>query len=234
MKDRIQQVHTHEQYLRDNYISDTNAYYEYVIGTPFIYGNNLMKSVLRKQGGIIVWITGSMDAEPLLSIVIPSKEEAGPVGKTMSHKDKELSRKLGKSIETSFDFKNIFPESHIFAKLLLLTPINSTDGIFSYDDLFELVKEELNYLNEDNIHSETNHILKIAQEIKFIESRDNNNTYRIISRSKRADGRERELRKKWIDFSISKDNEHELRNRMNQLKTEFVEKRQQRKTILDY
>ena len=116
--------------------------------------------------------------------------------------------------------KNIFPESHIYAKLLFFTPINSTDGIFSYYDLFELVKEELNYLNEDNIHSETNHILKIAQEIKFIESLDDN---------KRTGTKE-----KWTEFAISKDNGQELMNQLNELKREFVNRKQQRKTILDY
>jgi len=75
--------------------------------------------------------------------------------------------------------------------------------------------------------------LKIAQEIRFIESLDKN-TYRIISRSKRADVRERELRKKWIEFSISKDNEHELKNQLNELKMQFIERKQQRKSILDY
>lgn len=54
----------------------------------------------------------------------------------------------------------------------------------------------MDYLNEEKSTRKQNHILKIALEIKFIESLDNN-TYRIISRSKRDDGRERELRKKW-------------------------------------
>ena len=57
------------------------------------------------------------------------------------------------------------------------------------------LKEELNYQNEDNIHSETNHILKIAQEIKFIESLDDN---------KRTGTKE-----KWTEFAISKDNGQE-------------------------
>jgi hypothetical protein len=43
------------------------------------------------------------------------------------------------------------------------------DGSFELNDLFEIVKEELDYLEEEKIKKETEDILIIGEKIGFIE-----------------------------------------------------------------
>jgi len=105
---------------------------------------------------------------------------------------------------------------------------------FTFNDLYEIVKEELDYLEEDRIKKETADILAIEEEIRFIEKMANNpDRYKIISRAKKVDTRVEEIKRKWIDSSIGKDKEKEKEELLKKLQ-EFIEKRSKRKTLSDY
>jgi hypothetical protein len=147
-----------------------------------------------------------------------------------------LNQKLSSHIQTSFEYKSVFPDSHKFTKASLLSLIEENDdGKFTFNDLFVIIKEELDYLEEDRIKRETEDILIIGEEIKFIEKlADKADGYKIISKAKKTDTKVEEIRRKWIDFSIKEDEEFEKRDLLGKLQEEFNEKRSKRKTLSDY
>jgi hypothetical protein len=154
----------------------------------------------------------------------------------MFHKDTSLNQKLSSHIQTSFEYKSVFPDSHKFTKSSLLSLVEENDGgEFTFNDLFEIVKEELDYLEEDRIKRETEDILMIGEEIKFIEKvADKTDRYKIISKAKKTDTRVEEIKRKWIDFSIREDEELEKKELLRKLQEEFNERRSKRKTLSDY
>jgi len=235
-KKRMKLVYDKQYYIKQNYFKNLNSELEFVLGVWMSYQTEIVKTVQRKGGEIKVWGTGPQinTMKPELSFVRPWVQSE-PIGKTMFHKDRSLNQELA-NIETSWDYKSIFPDSHIFAKLSLLAWIREKeDGSFELSDLLEIVKQELDYLEDERIQKETEHILTIGEETGFIEKVPNkSNNYKIISRAKKADSREEEIKKKWINFSIAKDNEAERKEELLKLQEKFKEKRSKRKTLSEY
>jgi methionyl-tRNA synthetase len=169
--------------------------------------------------------------------MVPPNEKNSPEN-SMIHSDLVFSKAM-RRVETTSNFKSIFPESHTFAKLSLLTQIRERqDGTFSFTDFQNLVGEELDYLEQNEVNSITKRILKICEEIKIVEKMDTNNTsesfYKIISRGKKADTREAEIKKKWINFAIRKDMEQEIDDKIQGLQKTFSIKRSKTKGIDEY
>ena len=216
-KTRISAVYENKSYINQNYFKNLNSQLEFVIGGWTSDTMELAKAVQRKGGGIKIWGTspekGTM--KPELSLVRPwvaggDAGEVGEVGKTMFHNDKALNEKLS-HIETSWDYKSIFLDSHPVAKLSLLALVGEKDdGSFMYHDLFSIVKEELVYLEDEKIRKETENILSLGEQIGFIERiTDKSQSYKITSRAKKADSKEEEIKKKWINASIKNEKETE-------------------------
>jgi hypothetical protein len=235
-KQRMQLVIDRRDYVIQNYLTKIEAEFEFVIGVNGPSANEIMKSVVRKGGQIKVWSTWiePTSMKPELSLLTPLRDDL-PNYKTMIHGDQSFSKNLH-NIETSFDYKSIFPESHTFAKLVLLTLVNTdNEGIFTFDDLFGLMKEELDYVEELTVKEETTRLLKVAEDIKFVEEIEGQaGNYKIIAKGRKADTREAEIKKKWIDFAIQKDKEQEKFGEILILQEKFRTKRQQRRTITDY
>ena len=106
---------------------------------------------------------------------------------------------------------------------MLLTLVNADkDGIFAFDDVFHLMREELDYVQEFSVKEETSQLLIVAQDIKFIQEIEGQpGNYKIIAKGKKADTREEEVKKKWIDFAIEKDKEQEKANSIEILREKF-------------
>lgn len=240
-KDRIKVATDKKDYIREKYLKNIEAKPEFVLGVDWAVGNKAMKSVLRKGGNIKVWGAGAAIGSTKQSVVLvtPAAED-GPVGKTMLHEDKEFSRRIGAGLETLADYKSIFPESHTLAKLKLLTIVReSPDGTFTFTHFFDLVKEELGYLEGKEVLEIAERILEVAKDIKFVEEmpralETDIRKFKILSRKKKADMREEDLRKKWLDFAIQKDKEQEQQEAIEALQKKFLEKRKGYKAIEDY
>ena len=70
------------------------------------------------------------------------------------------------------------------------------------------MKEELAYIEIDRIRKETENILSIAEQIGFIEKvNESQKMYKIKSRAKKADTKEEEIKRRWINYSIEKEKE---------------------------
>ena len=151
------------------------------------------------------------------------------------HKDKNLNRYLHK-VKTSKGCKDFFIDSHKFAKLLIVNVVDKTnkDGIFTFDDLFNLITDTLDYLDEETIRRETEDILSYARdELGFVqELQDRPGSYRIILKAKKADAREKELRDKWINYKIEQEKDKEKYEPM--IRLEFKNKRNLQKNIDDF
>jgi hypothetical protein len=240
-KDRIKVVVDKKDYIKEKYLKNLDATPEYVLGVDWAVGNKTMKSVLRKGGNIKVWGAGAAIGSSKQSVVlITQAAEDGPVGKTMLHEDKELSKRIGAGLGTLSDYKSIFPESHTLAKLKLLTIIReSADGTFTFTQFFDLAKEELGYLEGKEVLAMAERILEVAKDIKFVEEvpralETDIRRFKILSRKKKADMREEDLRRKWLDFAILKDKEQEQQKATEALQKKFLEKRKGYKAIEDY
>lgn len=239
MKERIVVVERNSEYVKTQYLRNTNYTADYVIGVGWPNGNNMMKSVLRKGGRIKVWEVGIdiTENKETLTLVAPAKED-GEIAKTMLH-EKEFSRILS-NLATSSDFKSVFIESHPFAKLSLLTIIrDDKDGFFYFADFLELVRREFDYLEGEEIYNIAKEILDLAIKIGYVElpekelTSNNKGRYRLSTRKKKAQSREMELKKKWIDFAIAKDKQNEIVQRLTELQGRIAEKRSKSKTILE-
>lgn len=234
-KERIKIVLENMNYVSKNYFKMLSPPLEFVLGVSSSDSMELIKKIMKKGGDIKVWSTGIQlsSMKPEVSFVRPW--EGNVIGKTMFHKNKLLNQKLS-HVETSWDFKSVFPDSHIFAKLSLLAWIREKeDGSFGLNDILEIVKEELEYMEIKEIRKETENILLVAEQIGFIERvTESQDTYKIKSRAKKADTREEEIKRRWITYSIEKEKEADLASRLEKLQDEFREKRGKQKSMSDY
>lgn len=239
-KERVRMAEEKKSYIKEKYLRNLDAETEYVLGVDWPDGNRMMKTFLHKGGQIKVWSTGpgSVSLKQRLMLVTPAAED-GAAGKTMLHADKNFSNKMN-GIETSTDFKSIFPESHTFAKVAMLAFIREkADGTFTFEDFLQLIREELDYLEPNEIANIAGRILEVAEDIGFIELMPTENpmgppTYRIISRAKKADTRTADIRRKWVEFSIQKDKEQDMEERIRQVQGVYLEKRKTRRGIDEY
>lgn len=239
-KDRVRVAEENRSYIKEKYLRNLEVETEYVIGVDWPDGNRMMKTFLHKGGQIKVWSTGpgSVSLKQRLMLVTPAAED-GPVGKTMLHADKNFSNKMN-GIETSTDFKSIFPESNTLAKVSMLAFIREkADGTFGFADFLQLISEELDYLEPNEIATVAHRILEVAEDIGFIEAMPTElsigqPTFRITSRAKKADTRTDDIKRKWIEFSIGKDEEQDIEEQIRHLQGVFTEKRKQRKGIDEY
>lgn len=109
------------------------------------------------------------------------------------------------------------------------------DGSFSFDDILEIVEEELDYMKVEGIKKETENILFVAEQIGFIEKlSEGQNMYKIKSRAKKADTKEEEIKRRWVGYSIEKEKEADLAGQLEKIQDEFREKRSKQKSLSDY
>ncbi|MPZ07466.1 MAG: hypothetical protein GEU26_13805 [Nitrososphaeraceae archaeon] len=235
LKLRMKEVEKNDSYIKDKYIKNQNTRTEFVLGAEFPESNEIHKTVLRKGGKIKVWAAGHRlgSDRPVLSLFRPLANNE--VAKSMLHEDPILTQKL-KNIPTSFDYKSMFPESHIVAQLkILLLVEEDEERCFALSDLNDLVKEELIYLEEEQIKVICSKILSVAENIGFVQKVDAEQyRYKITSKGRRADTKEDDLKKKWIDFAIHKELENEKNEKVLELQKVYIEKKKKRKTITDY
>ncbi|HZD36707.1 MAG TPA: hypothetical protein VE130_15995 [Nitrososphaeraceae archaeon] len=150
-KKRIKAVQENTAFVNTYYFKGFEPELEFVLGVTMPDELEITKKILKKGGGIKVWSAGNRlnSNRPELTFVRPW--EANDIGKTMFHKNKVLNQKL-ENVQTSWEFKSIFPESHPFAKLRILAWVKvDENGSFMLDDLLEIIKVELEYLETDRI-----------------------------------------------------------------------------------
>ena len=237
-RDRMKIVYDFKDYITEKYLK-TKSQFEFVNCSGFPDAHDLMKTIVLQGGGIIVWcssrpILGNNSQHEMLELLIPGNED---IKKSMMHRDHELNKYLHK-VRTSKECKDFFIDSHRFAKLLVITVVDRTkkDGIFTFDDLYDLVTDTLDYLDEGTIRKETEEILKFAKDnLGFVqELKEQPEYYRITLRSKKADAREKELRDKWIDYQIEQEKDEEKYLGLTQIQQEFRNKRNLQKNIDEF
>lgn len=232
-KKRIIRVKENIDYFNMEYLHSASSSTEFVIGVPWSISNELMKAVLRKGGEIIVWQAGSdLEDETELTIITPSKD-TNNVYQTMRHQEDILNKAL-KGVRTSYNFKTFFLESHSVAKMLVLTLVDKgkPDKFFDFDDLLMLVKEELDYLDEQTARIEAQKIIRLGEDIGFVGHEEGK--YYIKSRSKKANVREEALKKAWINWRIESDKEKEIRSLLDPIQAKYEEKKRGYKTLTEY
>jgi len=203
-KSRISIVNNHREYIKRQYLDNSEYSFEFVLAVPAIDASEVSKSVDRKGGNIIVWSVDTSDI-PLLLLHRPVKQDEETF-QTMFHGNKSLNDKLSKKIDTYTQYKMFYQQSHQLAKLRILFGIDKgrEGGIFSYDHIKALVGEELHYITEnDIIERETSSIVELARKIEFLEDLGNR-MFKIKCRYKNAAGKEHEIIRIWIKQSIEK------------------------------
>jgi hypothetical protein len=143
----------------------------------------------------------------------------------MMHQDANLNHELS-NVKTSFEYKTFFIESHPVAKMTVLNFVDSgkLDGVFGFDDVLELVHDEVGYMDNQVVFKQANFILDLALKIGFIKV-EGAALFKLTSRSKKARNRYEELKQKWIDWSIDQDGSLEIERRRIFLQAEFRTKR---------
>ena len=235
-KERIKEVQKNLDYIKENYLKNSNSSFEYVLGVNWSVANETKKSILRKGGGLILWNSGiipGVQQKEVISFVAPSAED-GAVGKTMFHKDDRLNKQFHE-IETSYQCKDIFLESHRLAKLRLINYAGEgkIDGIFSYSELFELVKDELFYVGENIMKEETEEIIRFAKEnLKYIEDvKGEIGKYKILAKRKKTNMRDEELKNRWIEFELEFEAFEEKQVKLKELQERLRSERDKRHTL---
>lgn len=228
---RIKSVNESGKYIDDVYLKCQGSKWEFVLGVSWRESSELVKSVLRKGGGIIVWHVGIelQDEVPKLSVVIPQAVDSG-AHKTMRHSDDAMNRALSNT-ETSHVFKTFFLDSHPVAKMLVLTIVDKgkDKGLFAIEDLLALVREELDYLDESVVREEARRILQLGQTIGFVVP--DQDKYRITSRSKKANVRESEMKDAWIRWSLQRDETQEIQEALKPIREKYSKERSQQTTL---
>lgn len=226
MQERMYKVRSNQRYLQTNYLNSAEVNDEFVLGVSFSDANRLCKCLLRRNGGVVVWQSGIdfRDSDVKLGIVAPGRED-GPVGRTMMHSDEALNRALV-NVKTSYEFKTFFLESHPVAKMTILTivDVGKDDGIFTTEDLEELVKNEIGYAGEIAVKKQTDAILRMGLAVGFVKE-EAPGAYRVGTRSKKAKNRYDELVRLWIKYAIEQDIYPAIEARRTALQAQFTEER---------
>lgn len=220
-KDRIAVVEDKWDYIRNQYLSGIDFPREFVLGVFASDAPELSKSIIRKQGGIVVWSI-DLSNDPILRLLRPDllARADTSIRETMLHRNDTLNSILGRKLLTHPSFKSFYEQSHPVAKLSVLTSIDkgAEDGTFTSEDLRDLVREALDYVSEKVIAQETSKILTYGLNIGFI--RDvGKGRFKVKSRSKNADVRERDIGNLWIRWRLKE----ELRKRMDPKLVELQE-----------
>lgn len=198
-KERIGTVTQNWEYVFRQYLGNMTSAREFIIGVFASDANELAKSIIRKRGEIIVWSI-DLSNDPILCLHRPELDrEDRELRQSMMHRNQALNQLLSRKIATSPSFKTFYVQSHMMAKLRILTGVDkgSGQGTFTSADVKDLVREALDYVSDEVVERETSAVLTQAQSIRFI--RDvGGGRFKIRSRSKIAGVREREIKQLWI------------------------------------
>ncbi len=170
-KERILIANANSDHIKKSYLNSNSADFDFVMGVQWYDANRLAKCVARRGGGIVVWQAGGdFKTESVkLGIFVPGNEEKD-VAKSMMHHDDRLNHELS-DVKTSYEFKTFFVESHPVAKMTILNFVDARkpDGVFTFDDLLELVRNEIGYMDEATVKRQTNEIIELGLKIGLIK-----------------------------------------------------------------
>lgn len=202
-KGKISVLEAHQSEIKEKYIGEELGR-EFVLGVLASDTNEVAKSVVRKGGGIVVWSI-DFSNEPILSLHRPDlgkSEKDKAVRATMFHNNQRLNQALYK-LATSDEFKSFYVQSHRVTKLKILTAVDKgrEDRTFGFDDVKALVREALDYLDEETIKQESRGILESAIKISFVRE-VSPGRYKIKSRSKNAGIRADDIVRLWIEHKL--------------------------------
>lgn len=234
IEDRQREVANYSDYIISDYLRGGGFASEFVLGVGWMDALEVGKSVLRKGASIVVWQVGRdmENQEARLSIAIPPRQPDDS-HVPMRHRDDSFNRALVK-VDTSFECKTFFLQSHSVWKMLVLVHVDKgkEDGLFEFDDLLSLVRQELDYLPEEIVRDEARKILKIGIAVGFVEIEGSK--YLIGSRSKRASVREKELRDSWIKWSVENDEDREISAKLKPIREKYLEEKKKFTKITDF
>jgi hypothetical protein len=136
-------------------------------------------------------------------------------------------------LPTHPEFKTFYEQSHQVAKLRILTGVDKAkeDGTFTFDDVKNLVREALDYVSDDDkIQNEASRILNLGLQIQFV--RDvGSNRYKIRSRSKSAELREDEMKRRWIKWRLDQELQERIEPNLVTLQAFYEKQRAARPTL---
>jgi hypothetical protein len=235
-KKRIGIVQENILYVAQEYLGAKETKTEFVTGVPWSDRDKLIRGVLSHGGGIVVWETGpdSHDGKWRLKLSVPPKE-VGSLVESMKHSDKKLASALLNGILTNNTFKSFFIESHTFAKLRTLITIDTgrQDSLFTFDDVYQFVKEELMNFDDPTIKEETTKILEIGIAIGFIK-KEGDNKFKVAVRQKNAKDRETELKTRWINWELKFERDQEIDRQLKPIRDELLIEQSNRKKLTEF
>jgi len=234
-KDRIKTLAQNWDYVFRQYLGNMTSEREFIIGVFASDANELAKSVIRKGGGIIVWSI-DLSNDPILCLHRPEVDrEDRELRQSMMHRNQTLNQLLSRKITTSPSFKTFYVQSHMMAKLRILTGVDkgTGQGTFTPDDVKSLVREALDYESDEVVERETSAVLAQAQSIRFI--RDvGAGKLKIRSRSKIAGVREREIKQLWIRWKLDEELRERVDSSVVELQQSYEAKKQAIPTLEPY
>ncbi|MGA3405999.1 MAG: hypothetical protein ABSD49_09745 [Candidatus Bathyarchaeia archaeon] len=231
MRSRIDVLEQNWDKVRRTYLSEEMPR-EFVVGVLASDAHEMSKSVIKKGGARIVWSV-DFSSNHILSLDRPDLDRSDrTIRATMMHKNDSLNQILNK-LATSATLYTFFEQSHIVAKLRILTAVDKVkeDGTFTFNDVETLVKEALDYVLDDSvIRRETSTIIEWGRNIGFVTEVVPGH-FKIKSRYKNAADRDGEIENLWINYRLSQEANLLVDAEVASLQTSFESERAKRPTL---
>ncbi|MCJ2564410.1 MAG: hypothetical protein LN417_10055 [Candidatus Thermoplasmatota archaeon] len=216
------------EYMKREYLCTAkDVILECVLGVPASDSHKVVREVIRKGGGLIVWSVSR--ASSLISVAIPEIDD-GDVKMSMMHQDSRLNKLLHEAVTALAHF-DVFPQCHRISQLRLLIEHCNLQKIVRPSILSHWLRErDLFYRSPEDNDNLVGDIFDIGVKIGFLR-RMEEDEYVIVSRHIHAESLEAELVKKWKDWRIRLREEVEEREKVASLRMEYSEKAKRRPVL---
>lgn len=212
LKIRREKVQQNIEYIKENYLQLTSSdtlYIEYVIAVPTNDAVEMLNHIIGSEGKQIVW-QAAIAGNPEISIAFPPRNINVP-RESMMHRDPQLNRALDPTNHTQSNRSvfNVFPQCNKFIKLCsLIRAARSGDAglIVGKEDLRSVISQDLFYMEDDIIDTETEDLLSKGEDIGFLEWTDDpDHAYKIKARGTKRSNLEKQMEEKWIKYQVQCD-----------------------------
>lgn len=228
---KIKEIKNQEVYIKTEYLKTSKTekvFFEYVLAVPDGSAVSIVNKVVETGGGIIIWhapITG------LAQITMAPPPKRIQKTEIMVHHDTELNKAMTGPVRSNRRAFCVFPQIHIVAMLRSLVRYASPGNYgltVNASVLKESLSKELFYMLDRYITTEVDKIIKKGLEIRFLETTNETDCYKIVGRgnSSRRDVLESVLEEKWLEYQINADLERKEEDAMTILREKYRKRRE--------